>query len=82
MLVDDIISSGRTMIETAVHLQQSGLKAPVCIGVHGIFAGDAYQELISAGISRIVTANTIPHESNVIDLTQGIIDGLRENGYI
>ena len=77
VLVDDIISSGRTMIETAVHLQQAGLKAPVCIGVHGIFAGDACQELNAAGISRIVTSNTIPHNSNFIDLTQAIINAIK-----
>ena len=32
VLVDDIISTGRTMIKTAEHLREMGLKAPVCIG--------------------------------------------------
>src|SRR5208282_2354296 len=34
VLVDDIISTGRTMIETINHLKKAGMKAPVCIGVH------------------------------------------------
>ncbi len=43
VLVDDIISSGETMRVTLEHLAGMGLKPAVCIGVHGIFAGDAYR---------------------------------------
>jgi len=69
VLVDDIISSGETMRMTLLHLSGMGLKPAVCIGVHGIFAGDAYQALERAGAGRIVTANTVAHESNGIDVT-------------
>jgi ribose-phosphate pyrophosphokinase len=68
VLVDDIISTGRTMLETIGHLQQNGMRAPVCIAVHGIFAGDALNAMISAGAARIVTTNTIPHITNEIDV--------------
>ena len=69
VLVDDIISSGRTMIEILTQFKKSGTQAPVCIGVHGIFAGNAYAELKNAGASVIVTTNTIPHPSNQIDIS-------------
>ena len=69
VLVDDIISSGETMRVTLEHLAGMGLRPAVCIGVHGIFAGDAYMALKRAGAGRIVTANTIAHESNGIDVT-------------
>lgn len=68
VLVDDIISTARTMIETIGHLKNFGMKAPVCIGVHAVFAGSAYQHLINAG-AEVVTCNSIPHESNRIDLS-------------
>lgn len=67
--VDDIIPTARTMIETVGHLLRAGLAAPVCVGVHGVFADDAYDQLLAAGAARIVTTNTIPHPSNGIDLT-------------
>ena len=38
------------------------------IGVHGVFAGDAYQDLIAPGVSKVITSNTIPHETNAIDI--------------
>src|SRR6185312_125634 len=69
VLVDDIISTGRTMIETINHLKQAGMKAPICIGVHAVFADNAYKNIQDAGAVRIVTCNTIPHLSNQIDIS-------------
>lgn len=76
VLVDDIISTGRTMIETIGHLKAAGMNAPICIGVHAVFAGNAYSELQAAGAARIVTCNTIPHESNAIDISDLLALGL------
>lgn len=70
VLVDDIISTARTMIETVGHLKRAGAKDPVCIGVHAVFAGNSYEDLKRSGVSRIVTCNTIAHESNEIDISK------------
>jgi ribose-phosphate pyrophosphokinase len=69
VLVDDIISTARTMIETVGHIKNAGMKAPVCIGVHAVFAGNAFEELKKSGVDRIITCNTIPHFSNGIDIS-------------
>lgn len=70
VLVDDIISTARTMIETIKHINHSGMKAPVCIGVHPVFAGNSYEDLKNSGVSQIVTCNTIEHKSNGIDISR------------
>lgn len=69
VLVDDIISTARTMIETVGHLNKAGMKPPICIGVHSVFSGNAYGDLLAAGVENVVTCNTIPHPSNAIDLS-------------
>ena len=69
VLVDDIISTGHTMIETVNHLKKEDMKPAICIGIHAIFAGNSYQELLDCGVAKIVTCNTIDHPSNAIDLT-------------
>jgi ribose-phosphate pyrophosphokinase len=69
VLIDDIISTGQTMIKTAEALNADGLQAPVCIGVHALFSGDAYHAMLNANIARIITCNTVPHETNGIDIT-------------
>ncbi len=76
VLVDDIISTARTMIETIGHLTRAGYSAPICVGVHGVFAGDAYEELQRAGAAKVVTCNTVPHSSNAIDLTPALTQGI------
>jgi ribose-phosphate pyrophosphokinase len=68
VLVDDIISTGRTMIETIGHLRTLKMKPAVCMGVHAVFSGDAYEHLKASGAGQIVTCTAIPHESNAIDL--------------
>lgn len=77
ILVDDIISTARTMIETVQHLQNLKTKPPICIGVHAIFVGDAFGELKKSGVAQIVTCNTISHSSNAIILDQLIADAVR-----
>lgn len=76
VLVDDIISSAHTMIAALSKLKGYGLNNAVCIGVHGVFAAGAYDTLRSA-TERIVTANTIPHETNDIDVTPLLAEAVR-----
>ena len=68
ILIDDIVSSGRTMIEAARQLRQQGLRAPVCVAVHALFSLETEQQLLQVA-SKIVSTNTVLHASNAIDLT-------------
>lgn len=68
VLIDDIISTGRTLIAAAHQLHRAGLPRPVCVAVHAVFASDAYSEL-SAVTADVVTCDTIAHPSNRIELT-------------
>lgn len=77
VLVDDIISSAHTMIETVKQWAEAGLPSPVCLAVHGVFALRAYEALIEAGAARIVTTNAIPHPSNAIDVGTVLADPVR-----
>lgn len=72
VLYDDIISTAGTMVETVGHLQAADVPAPVCIGVHGIFAGDAHQKLLESEPREVVTTNTISHPTNAIDVVPGV----------
>lgn len=77
VLVDDIISTGRTMVETIHHLDDLGMNKPVCIGIHAVFAEDGLSALQKAEPARIVTCNTISHETNEIDIMTLIIEGIK-----
>lgn len=78
VMVDDIISTGRTMLRTAEQLVKQGLQPPVCIGVHAVFSQDAIEEMQQGPIKDVITCNTIPHSSNQIDLSTLIVNGIKE----
>lgn len=77
VLIDDIISTGHTMLETIKQLNKAKMPAPICIGVHAVFAGNAYDQLQNSGVKKIVTCNTINHVSNGIDLSAIISETIK-----
>ena len=76
VIVDDIASSARTMIEAVRMLKDNGTETPLCIAVHALFAGDAFPELLEAGPAIIVSTNTVVHESNTIDVSAVIAEAI------
>lgn len=79
VLVDDIISTASTMIQTVRRLHDAGMMSTVCIGVHAIFANGSYQELLQEKVAKVITCNTIEHKSNLIDVSQLIVNFIKKN---
>lgn len=67
VVIDDVISSGHTM-EEAVRLLAIRGQKPLALAVHGVFAENADARIMAAGAAGLVTANTIAHSSNRIDV--------------
>jgi ribose-phosphate pyrophosphokinase len=76
VLVDDIISTGATMAATCRLLAAEGMRSPICVGIHAVFANGAY-ETLSQLAARIVTCNTIRHASNAIDVSPLLAEAVR-----
>lgn len=76
VLVDDIISSGRTMLETIIKLKSLTPIQPTCIGTHGIFADDCYLKLKEQDLKNIITTNSIEHPTNNIDIDPLLVSKL------
>lgn len=72
VIIDDIISTATTMIQAIHHLKSQGIQDITCIGIHALFAGNAYEKLLATGVSQVVTGNSIPHISNQIDFSSMI----------
>lgn len=76
VLVDDIASSGRTLVKAAALLPSLGFPPPVCVVVHAIFAEDAYQDL-AAVTARVVSTDAVAHRTNAIGLAPLVAAHLR-----
>lgn len=78
VLLDDIISSGHTLVAAIEHLRALGTPAPVCVAVHGLMAGQARQIIEQAGAARVACTNTVHGPVNVIDVSDALAEGVRE----
>ena len=78
VLIDDVISTGASMLEAIRQLHTQGFKKPICIGVHALLNAETINQLMCAGAANIVTCNTIPHPTNQINITSMIAKGIAE----
>lgn len=76
VFVDDIISTGNTILECTKSLKKIGVKKFYCVAVHGIFVEKALEKLRKANV-KVVTTNTIPSKVSKIDVSQLIAKALK-----
>ncbi len=79
VLVDDIVSTARTMGVATRHLRAAGAPPPFCVVVHALFAPGAAEELVAAGAGRVVSCNTVSHATNAIDVASLVASVLLES---
>lgn len=77
VVIDDIVSTGKTMIEATRQVVAAGAAAPLCIAIHAVFADALEAELMSAGARGIITCDTVPHATNQICIADSIADAVR-----
>ena len=60
VVVDDMISTGGTLVKAAEALRKRGATEVYTLATHGIFAGDAIAQFESSEIAKVIVTNTIP----------------------
>ncbi len=78
VVIDDIVSTGRTMVEATRQLRAAGSTAPMCVAIHAVFADSVHDELVAAGARGIITCDTIAHASNRICIADALATAVRE----
>jgi ribose-phosphate pyrophosphokinase len=73
VLVDDIVSSGETMLAATRLLLATGFARPTLVAVHAVGAEGATEGFERTGDLDLVTCNTIEHPTNRIDVTGAIL---------
>lgn len=77
VMIDDMISTGHTIAQAALAMQQRGAASISCIVTHGLFVGDALAKLYAAGLTKVWSTDSVPHETNAVDLAPLIANALR-----
>jgi len=66
VVVDDMISTGGTLVKAAEGLIARGATEVYTLATHGIFAGDALDQLERSPIRKVIVTNTIPQTTTGI----------------
>ena len=77
ILVDDIISTGGSIVKAAQFLKRQKCKRVFVACTHGLFVEGAEKKIKKAGVSRIISTNTIPRNTSKVDISGVIADSIR-----
>ena len=77
ILVDDIISTGGSIVKAAQFLKKQKCKRVFVACTHGLFVKGAEKKIKKAGVSHIISTNTIPRNTSKVDISGVIVDSIR-----
>lgn len=83
ILIDDVISTGGTIIENANALKEKGVKRILVCATHGVFAGEAVEKLEKSPVDKIFVTDSVSQSKKspkikVVTVSDLIADCLRE----
>ena len=72
IIVDDIISTGGSVVKATKFLKKQECKRVFVVCTHGLLVGDAEKNIKKAGVTQIISTNTIPRSISKVDVS-GVI---------
>lgn len=77
IVIDDIISSGGSIIKAAEVLHKKGVDTIYAMCTHALLIGDAARKIKSAGVQDIISTNSVPGEYSKVEISPEIASALR-----
>ncbi|MGI0005916.1 MAG: ribose-phosphate diphosphokinase [Nitrososphaera sp.] len=77
ILVDDMISSGGSIVKAAEVLRKAGAGDVYAMCAHALLVGDAAQRIMASGVKDIVATNSIPGMYAKVDMSAPLADAAR-----
>lgn len=62
IILDDMITTGGTLVKAARAVQEKGAKSVVACATHAVFAGDACRLIMESPIREVVVTNSLPFD--------------------
>jgi len=76
ILVDDMISTGGSIIKAVQFLKKQKCRRIYVACTHGLFVNGAEKKIKQAGVTQIISTNTIPTSSSKVDVSKIIVESL------
>lgn len=69
IIVDDMISTGGSIIKATQFLKKQKCKRVFVACTHALMINDAEKRIMQAGVTKIISTNTIPGKSSLVDVS-------------
>ena len=76
ILVDDMISTGGSIIKSTQFLKKQKCKRIFVACTHALLVNDAEKRIRNAGVSQIISTNTIPRKTSKVDVSKIIAESI------
>ena len=76
ILVDDMISTGGSIVKATQFLKKRKCKKIYVACTHALLMNDAQGKIKRAGVTKIVSTNTIPGKTSVVDISNTIVKAI------
>ena len=77
IIVDDMISTGGSIVKATKFLKKQKCKRVFVACTHALLVNNAAKNIKNAGVSQIISTNTIPGDSAKVDISKVIADALK-----
>ena len=77
VLMDDVASTGRTLVEAAAACFAAGAATVDVAVTHALFVGDAVAALREAGVRHVWSSDAVPHATAVVSVAPLLADAVR-----
>lgn len=79
ILLDDMISSGNTIVKASQYLRKRNCGKIFVACTHAILVKDAEEKIRKSGVTKIISTNTIPNPTNEVDVSEMIANSIQQN---
>jgi len=77
ILIDDIISSGGSIVKAGELLRKKGAGKVYAMCAHALLIGDAARAITAAGVEDIIATNSVPSQYAKVDLSPAIAEAIK-----
>ena len=77
IIVDDMISTGGSIIKATEFLKNQKCRRVYVACTHALLINNAEQKIRNSGVTKIISANTIPGKTSVVDISNTIAQAIK-----
>ncbi len=79
ILVDDMISTGGSIVKATQFLKKQKCKRIFVACTHALLINGAEAKIRKAGVSKIISANTIPGRTSIVDVSDSVAKAIAQS---